>query len=270
MGIIIPKFGMAAMQSVLPATPATTSPLGNTPGAINTKSTWQQVVAATSFDVAGVTIIPNITNIVGAATNMLLDIGVGAAASEQVLISNMLGGGSGSLRQNQSQVFFPVSIPKGQRVAWRLQSNPARTLRIYIFFHGGASWAPWPLYSGVDCIGADTSTSSGLAHTAGNTGTESTWTNIGSVTARQYRAVQLVVQTDTSITVGDLAYHAEIGYSSTTIAEYWFATDTNERCGNIFPFMPHPVNIPTGTQMMIRAECSGTGEALQYGILAFY
>lgn len=275
MGLIIPKFGMAAPVNPFPATPAPTLSTGPnfntaTPG-INVKTAWSQLVASTTADVWAMSVIPTDAFATGALSHALLDIGVGAAASEQVVVSNMIVGGTASANAGQNVYWLPVWIPKGSRIAARMQSDPTKTImRVTIVYYPGSSWTPWPTYTGVDCIGADTATSFGLSLTAGNAGTESAWTNVGSVTTRQYKALKLVAQLDTNAALNSLAYHAEIGIASTTLAEYWFSTSNQETLGNIFPFVPQPAMIPTGTQLMVRAECSGTGEALQYGILAFY
>lgn len=277
MGLITPHFTFAVPQNNFAATPSKTAP-GTTLTANATphdKGAWAQLFATANYDVWAISFTNNTDAISAGDSNILLDIGVGAAASEVVVVKEMVIGGAGSSLATggaiNKQYWLPIYIPKGARVAARIQSlTTVKTTSILMVLHGGPSAAPWPAFSGVDCIGADPLTSGGLALTAGNTGTESAWTNIGSTTTRQYFGIMPVVQPAANATMSALAYHVEAGYSSTTLGEWWFATSTSEECALICPPMPTLTRIPIGTQLQVRAECSGTGESLQYGILALY
>ena len=70
--------------------------------------------------------------------------------------------------------------------------------------------------------------------------------------------------------MNNLAYHMEWGYSSTTLGERYFAGSNVEMVGNFMPSVLDYVTIPSGTQLEVRAECSGTGESLGYSLLGFY
>lgn len=86
----------------------------------NTKGTWVELVASCPFDAAGFFL-----SFSGGSTNthdVLLDVGVGAAGSEQVILENFLNSLSGfaSPRHN---VFVPLPVKAGARVAVRTQST---------------------------------------------------------------------------------------------------------------------------------------------------
>lgn len=275
MNIIAPSFTFGNPQNNFAATPSRTAP-GTTVTASatpHTKGAWAQIFATTNYDVWGIQLKNNTDNATGAQSNILLDIGIGAALSEVAIINNMLlaGANSAAASQNTKSYWLPIYIPKGTRVSARIQSNiVSKTTNLLLSLQGGPSSAPWPAFSGADCLGADTATSGGLAHTAGNTGTESTWTNIGVTAPRQYFAIMPVVQPAATTTLSNLIYHVELGITSVTLGEWVFATDTAEETMFINPPLPLLTNIPIGSQMMVRAECSGTGESLQYGVLALY
>lgn len=94
-----------------------------TTGVANTKGSYAQVTASLSNDIMGFVIVKD-----GAPANgnYLLDIAIGAAASEQVIIPNLLFSGvSGGVAVNAIGMFFPVPIPQGTRIAARAQSNNA-------------------------------------------------------------------------------------------------------------------------------------------------
>jgi hypothetical protein len=98
-------------------------------GTANTKSAWANGVLSTStardmkmcYVVMG-----NGGSTTNAATDWLLDIGVGAAASEQVILPNLyfsLGGQIGSGPTPFVLGPFPVNVPSGSRLVARVQSG---------------------------------------------------------------------------------------------------------------------------------------------------
>lgn len=272
MPLIEAKPNYRLLQTVLPATPSNAIPSLRitASGSINTKGSWTQIVASTNYDVEFIYHVSSNMTANGVTTGGLLDIGTGAAASETVIVENIFVGGCGLVGVSPQPLVIPIRIPAGTRVAARLQSNTAsRNNESFWAFMGGSNVPTYPLYTGVETIAANTATSGGTAHTAGNTGTESSWTNIGSAITQNWRAVQLHVGTPSGTVSNSLAYHFEIGYSSTKLHEYLVGTGGNEN-STIFPYIPLPCNIPAGTQMQIRGECSGTAQALEFTLMGYY
>jgi hypothetical protein len=109
-------------------TPATSrGPAIEPGGTINTKGAWTQMVASTAVDIAG------LFGVVGfngdrsraAAAGMLLDIGIGAASSEFVLVPNLALEWEATW-DGPNDVFFspvPAEVPSGTRVAARGQCS---------------------------------------------------------------------------------------------------------------------------------------------------
>jgi hypothetical protein len=64
---------------------------------------------------------------------------------------------------------------------------------------------------------------------------------------------------DTSLTAQ--SQHWELGVASTTYAEWLFITQTDEVWNGPFPGFPHFCSLPSGTQLMVRAESNGVAEA---------
>ena len=60
-----------------------------------------------------------------ASQDVLVDIGVGAAASEQVIVENILTSIGSGFASAQTDVFVPVAVKAGQRLAARCQSSDA-------------------------------------------------------------------------------------------------------------------------------------------------
>lgn len=96
------------------------------PGAsINTKSGWFEVVASAGFDVKFIIVsFGNRANAAETTAAYLLDIGVGAALSEAVLIPNLsFIVDTATDAPTPGILAFPVSIPAGSRVAVRVMSS---------------------------------------------------------------------------------------------------------------------------------------------------
>lgn len=272
MGLLLPVPRQAIMSSNLAATPTTN--LGGTSmtaGAANVKGAWAQLFATAPFDVFGMTINWCNNSASAAVRNWLFDIGVGGAGVEVPIISNMMGTWTTTvLSAGTVPWYFPLRIPAGTRISARAQcSTAAATALCTIFLHGGANYQPFA-FSAAEGIGVDTSTSKGTPITAGNTGAESAYTSIGGTTSREYRGILPMIGTDTVTTMTNLGYHLEYGYGSATLGERAFGANNTEYVLGMMPLQPDFMAIPSGTQLQMRAECSGTGEALQYGLMGFY
>ncbi len=110
------------------------------PGAVaNTKGAYAQLVASTSRDYMGFMLCCDSLNATPVSVSRtLLDIAVGAAASEVVILSNYQ-----CFRQLNTTAapgatpFFPIGIPSGTRVSARAQSSnngsPQRTFGLTLY-----------------------------------------------------------------------------------------------------------------------------------------
>lgn len=113
------------------------------PGAVaNTKGAWLQIVASTAQHIIGFCIFANNRNNINAASgNSLIDVGVGAAASEQVILENVpYDNAVTNDNMNPSPlIFIPFAIPAGSRIAMRCQSQitDATDRLIYVAMYAG-------------------------------------------------------------------------------------------------------------------------------------
>jgi hypothetical protein len=97
-----------------------TSVTAGTPA--HTKGSWTQLVASCPFNANGFFL-----SFSGGNTNthdILVDVGVGASGSEQVILSNFLNSLSGFISAKHS-IFIPLPIKEGERIAVRFQSSTA-------------------------------------------------------------------------------------------------------------------------------------------------
>jgi hypothetical protein len=95
------------------------------PGAVaNTKGSWTQLVSSCNRDIKALGICFDGGGGGGGSNQSLVDIGVGAAASEQILIPNIQQVSSNTVNYSPyGMIIFPCSIPAATRIAARAQSS---------------------------------------------------------------------------------------------------------------------------------------------------
>lgn len=259
-------------QSNLSATPSTSAPgtVVTASGSIHTKGSYAQLIASTTYDWHGFWLYTINTGSSAAATDLLLDIAIGAASSEQIILPNWMAGWSPGAAAGAKALFMPIFIPRGMRIAARCQALIASdTVNVLVFGNAGLSGLPCPLFTNCDVYGIDAATSSGVSHTPGNSGAESAGANVGSTTSRQYGAVMIGVASQSSTTTA-IAYHWELTIGGTTMAEWLTQNTTAELVYGPFPPCPISVSVPAATQLQVQAEASGTAQAQDVAFYCFY
>lgn len=278
--LIVPKTKSLILPPVhnLVATPSATAPgvAVTASASINTKGAWAQAFAAASvpYDVYGIWMIIILDSASATLTRSLYDIGIGGAGSEIVKIPNILNTGPSTLQNcTMGQLFFfPIFIPKGTRIAVRKQSNiGSEAANVTMWLVSGGGLSPWDVFTGCDSYGTDVATSGGLAHTPGNTGTYSTWANIGATLSRDYGAIVPMVGMGSDTTQTALMGYLQLGINSVNFGQYFYAVSNVEAMGYILPPAPLHNRWASGTQMMLRSTMSGTADDnYEFGFLAFY
>lgn len=106
-------------------------------GSANTKGSYSSaLIASTSFDYKGffLCIGSNLNSLIGTLTRARLDIAIGAAASEQVILPDfqLVAGTAGDAYMPGVSPFFPIPIPAGSRLSARaMSSNTDATDRLF-------------------------------------------------------------------------------------------------------------------------------------------
>ena len=280
MALALPVPSWLAFQTNLSGGPSTASgTLITASSTIHTKGSWVSLIDPVDYDSFGLWI--GLSDSAGAntRTDQLLDIAIGPSGggSEQVIISNLICGwsasGAASATYMGRRFFLPIFIPKGVRVSARNQALIASdTVRVQIGLLGGESNLGWPMCVGMDDYGIDTATSGGTSHTAGNSGAFSSYTNFGSTLSRHYKGVLTLPQGTMSDTVmTSQAYYWEAAVpTADTIASWQYETTTGESVTGPWPSQPFMVELPSGTQMQVRASASSTAEAMDIGMYLLY
>ena len=239
-------------------------------GSAHTKGSWVQLIATTAYDWHGFWLATGSTFTSGTVTSQLLDIGVGGAGSETVLLPNVHSGWRANTDDTVDMFFVPLFIPKGSRVAARVQSAIASdTVLVLIAGQPGTSGLTQNIFTGCDDLGTVSASSRGELHTPGDTGTYSADASIGSPTTRSYGAVMLMMS-PTSTSLNFRAYHFAIRLSSQTLGTYRCLTHTSEMICAVTPAGPSYMAVPSGSQLQTRATCSGVAQQMAVSLYGFY
>lgn len=266
--------------SVLEASQSSTSSDGTTvtaSGTTHTKGSYAQLIASTGRPSYGITIV--IHNVGAASTNarMLVDIAIGAAASEQVIIPNLLAGNASAWNaaSNGGTCYhFPIAIPSGVRISARCQASTASdTCNIIVWLHQARTAPGLWVGQRVTAYGVNTGTSTGTAHTPGSTNSYATATQITSSTTNPIRYMQVGIDTGTDTTGTSMRGMFRIGLGATPdyiIQHVPFGESTtvesmDTRVGNqILSRMGF--SIPAASDVRLSAMVSGTGESRGWAI----
>ena len=234
----------------------TTLTASATPHALPASPT--EVVASTAADAELVEVTLHGMSTVGAETDGLVNVYVGAGGSEVVLLPNLLAGwtliftGAGTQRSYR----FPVRIPRGTRLSADLRAEIASdTVQIMVtLYHlGGMHWSG----AGVEVLGANTAASRGTDVTPGTT-SEGTLTSIGT-SGRAYRYVLPAVMGNADETLTASVLSCDIGTASAPIAgleEFMCFASTAEWQGSVDNGQGRFVDIASGTALYARLQSS--------------
>lgn len=151
-----------------------------TAGSANTKGSYTQLIASTARGGGGILLSIGGSNTSDVA--FLVDIAVGAAASEQVIIPNLFYFSTPNAHINR--FFLPIAVPAGSRISARCQSTTgSATMRVNAIVIAGESEYPG---SGLD-YGTNTGSTTGTTATSsGSSNTKGSWAQIVSATTRSH------------------------------------------------------------------------------------
>jgi hypothetical protein len=131
-----PMFPWAAGSIVDDYGAVTATTLGTTVTAhasLHTKGNWAEITASTARAYKGLILTPGYTS-TGTNPYFFLDVGIGAAASEQVILENLDMTRGADIGSPAGLTVIPCNLPAGTRVAMRCQSNvTACTLHMMFF-----------------------------------------------------------------------------------------------------------------------------------------
>lgn len=229
----------------------------------NVEGGWVEIIAATDFEASFVVVTVS-QNIQSAIHDYLVDIGIGAAASEKILIPDLHVSAYGVAATNYTwNVYeFPLAVPKGSRISARAQSSGgANGLHVSVHLFGGGFLSPAPL-GVVEAWGSSSADSGGTSIDPGGTiNTKGAWVQLTAATAFDIHVLGVALgnQRNTGRTFCDWKIDIGIGAAA---SEKGLVLDLPLRAqtgaDNVHPttYPLLPVSIPKGSRVSARAECT--------------
>lgn len=255
------------------------APSGSAGAAITTgatahvKSGWVTLIAATTRPTYELFIGLQIQ---GGVAECLMDIGIGAAGSEQVEISNLYV--SKGTVVHGMMVHAPIKIPQGARVAARMQSSAAtaHTVSVTAYCAGSAAETMTP-FDDADGIGVSTATSRATTFDGGGTAnTKVAYVQLIAATTRDYRGFYVIPGNGIAARASGAAFAVDVamgaaGVEQILLPDLVFQSDASE---NITPvYGPFWIPIPSGARLAVRGSCSSivsTDRTLDIALLGVY
>lgn len=246
----------------------------------NSEGAWTQIVASAPFDVAAVLVNLQPKDNESSSRSYLLDIGVGAAASEQAVIPDLFFGNTATTSTAapgvQQSVLIPVAIPAGARIAARLQASAASmtaTLGLELL---GAGFLHHASFGGIDALGIDAANSRGTRlTTSASINTKGSWAQLIASTARDYRAIlPCVIPRGTS---GTVVHHlADIGIGAAAseavlLPDLWAVQAIGGAASAVGGFRPLiPCEIPAGSRVAARSQATVASQSTDVALYGLY
>lgn len=226
------------------------------PGANNTKGAWLQLTASLAQSAGRIMIGAESSGL----ADTLVDIGVGAASSEQVILENLVFSGRNELFNGYT---FDYPIPAGSRVAARFQTTNTSISLYLIVLVGTGHFLSGAPHRKVTVYGANTADSGGTSVDPGGTAhTKGSYSEITASTTRRIRKLHIGVgnQGNNVRSYAEYLLDIAIGAASSEqviIPDIPLIGAQNEVIASNVgtSFM---VDIPAGTRIAARAQCSIT------------
>lgn len=245
-----------------------------TSGAANTKGSWTQLTASLASDCCYIGIHTD----PGASTSSdqyAVDIGIGTAGSEVVIINNLIvdfSATSGPLYA----FLFPVCIPAGTRVAARCQCIAASdVMDAFITLYDG-SFTQIEGFAGVDSIGFLTASTIGTAITASNSANvKGSYSQFIASTSKDYAGFVIAPDTNNALIAASAHFFIDISIGAAGSEQiiipdlYMVRSHASGRC--------EPENtgiywipVPSGTRMAARCQSNVSGALINITLYGIY
>lgn len=190
--------------------------------------------------------------------DILLNVAIGGAGSEEVIIPNLM------MRPNQSttaanyyQYYFPIDIPAGVRISINCQASVASRVTGANIILISSAIGQDNSFSFVDDIGSNTGSSTGTTVARSTADTFGSWVQISSSTTNNVKGfIVAAARTGISWSTQDITYQVGIGSSGNEEiifeGQHIRVNFSEGGIGHVTPFIP--VEIPAGSRVAIRAQ----------------
>lgn len=232
-----------------------------TAGAANTKGAYTQITAATLIQTDHLLI--GICNFPGTGNNQAVDIAVGPLGSEQVILSNLV---LSSNVNNTCEYNLPFSMPAGTRLSARCQAVTAGDKVAVNIQLGGGSFE-FRSFNTCDTYGYNTATSLGTAIDPGAVAnTKGAYAQITASTNRDHYGLIIAIDQHNNSAGATQNWLMDIAIglsgSETIVIPNLTCAGTSSAI-DILPMVRGiiPLQIPAGTRIAVRSQCSSTAAA---------
>ena len=229
-------------------------------GSANTKGSYVQAIASTS--IPGAWVLLSLSRPTVTATDLLVDVAVGGAGSEQVVIPNTVFSVNALTTPAMSIYLLPLHIPAGSRVALRAQSaGSSDTIDAQITIFAPMAGGEKGLER-VEACGALTATSLGTVVDSGGTAhTKGAWSELIAATTHPYHWVCLSLTHEGALSAGT-SYLVDLGIGGAgsevvVVPNLAFYGGSTSDCMT-GPVVCFPLHIPAGTRVAARSSCGAT------------
>jgi hypothetical protein len=234
----------------------------DTASSANTKSAaWVEMVDSTA--VGGLLNVSIMTPTQPA--DVLLDIAIGAAGSEQILINNLCASFPvAALYRIFSPYTIPIYIPAGTRLSAKSQStyNGTSTISVNLELVEATMFGAEAPLAFCDTYGATTADSGGTSIDPGATAnTKGAWVPLTAASTRTTKALILAIGGNNDTSRATCTWYVDIGVGAEG-AEQVIAADLMYTCITTSD-VPQPghsplygLEIPAGTRISVRAKCT--------------
>lgn len=239
----------------------TASSNGTTLGvsATNTKGSWVQLSASTAFDAEG--ILVTIGGSVAGSPSQLIDIGIGSAGNERIVVPDLLI--SNRLGHPQS-IWLPIRIKGGSRLAARAQSTATANVPKITVTIMSANPSGLPGFDRMTAYGIATGDSGGTNPDPGGTAnTKGSYTQIVASTTNEMKAMLLALSARANSAMTDAGWLFDFaigagGSERIVLPDQWAGAQTASDV--ITPSFVGPIacSIPAGTRLAVRCQSSIT------------
>jgi hypothetical protein len=248
-----------------------------TAGAVaNTKGAWATLHPAVPFEVVGLHIIAQNGGSQSGATNTrsLIDIGIGEAGSETVVIPNILSSfQSYYTYATMGSMYVPIRIPKGSRISARAQcSFASQRIRVHVFVTA-SDFNIEGVYTVVNDYGTVLATTTGT-YTTSLQNAKGAWYELVTTTTYPVRSVVVMTaQPEAAVRrwLIDIGMGAA-GSERVVIPDIAKGSALTHRMTEPHWAGPFPVHIPAGVRLAARQQCDHVNSAyrpIDVSILGF-
>lgn len=162
----------------------------------------------------------------------------------------------------QSNIYIPLSIPAGTRIAARVQANGSFRVIDIIATFIGTSFLPSMPNDRTETFGADTTNTKGIQIDAGGVAnTKGVYAEIIASTAFDVNELVLCIGNNNNFALAVCSFLIDIaigtsGSEEVIVSNLLFTSD--DTSDMIYPMYtgPIPIQIPAGSRIAVRSQCS--------------